>query len=254
MKKLTKKIVSKAFAKLGFSIVKTTMVAQRAERGYIPTLETVAAAQRRGLSVCDYVEDQWRIHGNTERVVDQMASGGMFAVEQPFILEIGAGTGRYIEKVLARCAPVQYESYETAPDWADWLQKQYPIISREADGVSLKQTPALSIDILHANGVFVYLPFLVAYSYWMEMFRVVKNGGWVAFDIISEACMDEQTAGKWLAKQIHYPCFISKDYVISLFARKGFVLKKSFMSQYGEGQSEYLVFRRQDVLSFNGAN
>jgi SAM-dependent methyltransferase len=244
MKKTAKKALDRVLAKLGFTLTRSTKAGKQPSLGYIPAQETVSAAQRRGLSVCDYVEDLWGKQGDTQRVIDQMASSGVFETANPFILEIGAGTGRYLEKVLARSRPARYESYETAPDWSEWLRSKYPIAAQEADGISLRQTPAHSIDLLHAHGVFVYIPFLVSYRYWLEIFRVVKPGGWVVFDIMSENCLDEQTVDKWLATEHSYPCFVSKEYIVSLFAKNGFSLRASFMNRYGEGRSEYLLLVR----------
>jgi len=213
--------------------------------GYISAKETISAAKREGLSVCDYVERLWGKPGDTQRVIQQIASWGVFDVENPHILEIGAGTGRYLEKVLEKCKPAKYEIYEIARDWAEWLQSTYPIVSHEADGMSLSQTSDHSVDILHAHGVFVYLPFLMSYRYFKEIWRVVKNGGSIIFDICSEDCMDEATVEKWLSSEHYYPCFLSKGYVISLFERQGFSLFATFMNSYGEGRSEYLVFERE---------
>lgn len=196
------------------------------------------------MTVCDYVERLWDQAGDTQRVIDQMASCGVFEQEVSRVLEIGPGTGRYLEKVLGIRKPDSYEIYETAQDWAEWLQARYPIVSREADGVSLHRTSTDSVDVLHAHGVFVYLPFLVSYRYWKEIWRVVRGGGWVVFDIYSEDCLDAPTVEKWLASGNSYPCFLSRDYVVSAFARNGFSLQKTFMNRHGAGRSEYLVFVR----------
>lgn len=233
------------FVRLATTIVRKS--SNKSSLGYISSKETVSAAERERLSVCDYVEKLWNQSGDTQRVIDQMASCGVFEVNSPNILEIGAGTGRYLEKVLANCKPAKYESYETARDWSEWLQAKYPIISHAADGVSLRQTQAHSVDLLHAHGVFVYLPFLVSYSYWKEIWRVMKSGGFVVFDIISEDCLDELAVEKWLMSENRYPCFLSKDYLVSLFGKHGFALFKTFTTRYGEGQSLYLVFVRNDA-------
>ena len=182
-----------------------------------------------------------------------MASCGLFEARDPSVLEIGAGTGRFLEKVLEMCGPASYESYETARDWADWLKSRYPIISQEADGESLRQTTSQSIDLLHAHGVFVYLPFLVSYRYWKEIWRVVRGGGSAVFDIISEDCLDELTVEKWLRSKHKYPCFLSKDYVVSLFEKHGFSLLQTFTNRCGEGLSEYLVLVRNDAAPAGAA-
>lgn len=237
MKTLIKKILKRSLAQRGLAI---TGIRQ----SYMPAEETIAAADREGLSVCDYVERLWDQQGCTQMVIDQMSLCGAFAVTSPNIVEIGPGTGRYLEKVIQKCNPAKYESYEPLPDWVDWLQSKYPIISHKADGETLWQTPNKSVDIVHSHGVFVYIPFLIAYGYFKEIWRVTADGGIVVFDIFSEDCLDEETMDKWLDSTHRYPCFLSKSYVASHFVKHGFRLINTFKNKHGAGQSEYLVFTR----------
>ncbi|MDI6729866.1 MAG: hypothetical protein QMD44_13215 [Thermodesulfovibrionales bacterium] len=109
MKEYVKKAVKRFLAQRGLVITRVSL-------GHISAKKTVSAAEREGLSVCDYVEKLWDKSGDTQRVIDQMASCGVFEVKNPNVLEIGTGTGRYLEKVLAKCKPSIYESYETARD------------------------------------------------------------------------------------------------------------------------------------------
>jgi len=245
MQKLAKRLLARLLARRGLEMV---AIAPRLPDFFIAE-DMVLAAEREGLSVSDYVEELQGVRGEAQHVVDEMASCGAFEAPNPVVLEIGTGTGRYVGKVLAKCTPSRYESYEVLRDWAEWLRSTYPVVSHEADGASLRQTPSNSVDILHSHGVFVYLPFLACYRYWREMWRVTKPGGIVVFDIFSEDCMDEATVEEWLKPTavVHppdYPCFLSKNYVASLFARHGFESVGTFMSRLGEGRSEYLVFVR----------
>jgi len=239
--------IERLHVRRALSITRIRDTAKVSSLGYISAKETISAAEREGLSVCDYVEKLWNNQGDTQRVIDQMASCGVFEAKSPNVIEIGPGTGRYLEKVLEECRPAKYEIYETARDWAEWLQSKYKIVSHEADGVSLRQTQDSSVDLLHAHGVFVYLPFLVSYRYWLEMWRVIRIGGWVVFDIYSEDCFDEQKVEEWLKSEHNYPCFLSKQYIVSLFRKHGFSLVNTFMNKHGAGRSEYLVFVRKKV-------
>jgi SAM-dependent methyltransferase len=247
MKELAKTIVRRLLAQRGLVITRVGKASNNFSLGYISASKTVSTAEHEGLSVCEYVEKLWQQQGDTQRVIDQMAAAGVFEAKDSTVLEIGAGTGRYLEKVLAKCKVAKYESYETTRDWAEYLQSNYPIISHEADGVSLKQTPAHSVNLLHAHGVFVYLPFLISYRYWKEIWRVMKSGGFVVFDIISEDCLDALTVKKWLISEHSYLSFLSKDYVVSVFGKHGFSLFKTFTNRYGKGRSEYLIFVRNDA-------
>jgi SAM-dependent methyltransferase len=202
------------------------------------------AAKNEGLSVCDYVEKLWDKQGDTQAVIDNMAKAGALTPGLSQVLEIGTGTGRYLEKVVRDFHPQQYSSYETDPGWAQWLEQAYPVHSLQADGQSLGQTPDRSVNLVHAHGVFVYLPLMVSYRYWKEIWRVTADQGYVVFDIISEECLDKNQVQRWLDSGHNYPCFLGKDYVVGVFAENGFQWCCEFSNRYGEGTSLYLVFQR----------
>ena len=207
-------------------------------RGYITARETVEAARREGLSVCDYVERLWNQQGQTEQVVARMASLGLLP-ERPCIVEIGPGTGRYLEKILQRCRPEAYEIYETADDWAQWLAATYPVRLQPADGVSLRESSAAAADLVHAHGVFVYLGDEVTWNYFREMQRVTRTGGAVVFDYYPEEVAEGRPPGQWQAT------YLARDKVLAAWQAQGFALIDSFRHPHGGVFSEYLVFRRQ---------
>ncbi len=243
MSTLTERISNRILTKKGLTTIRKSTL-YGTGNNYIPAKETVSAANRDGISVCDYVEKLWGMQGDTQRVIDQMELFGAFAYTDPVIVEIGTGTGRYLEKILLKCDPTRYESYEIAHDWAEWLHIKYKIISHDADGVTLKQTPDMSANLVHAHGTFVNTPFFVSFSYWKEIWRITKVNGMVIFDILSEDCLDEPTLEKWLKSKLTYPYFLSKNFVVSLFNKHGFSLENTFLNPAGEGQSEYLIFTR----------
>lgn len=144
---------------------------------YIDAAETIRAASLQGQTVCEYVESLWDQRGWTDRVIEEMQEAGSLAPCDR-VCEIGPGTGRYLERVLQRVSPRQYDIYETADDWAIWLAETYtpPVVRQPADGHTLRQTPDRSCGLVHAHGVFVYLPFLHAFEYFAEMARVCAGG------------------------------------------------------------------------------
>jgi hypothetical protein len=205
---------------------------------------TIAAAQQAGLSVGDYVEQLWGNSGGSAKVIQKLFDIGAISPATKTIVEIGPGTGRYLDHILKRHQSERYQIYETAQNWSEWLASTYPIEACVADGQSLKQTDDASIDLVHAHGVFVYLPFLVSCSYFREIFRVTKREGFVAFDVISEECMTREIIDKWLGSVIRDPCILPKQHLTAMFKDAGFSLIKTFTSPYGEGISEYFVFQR----------
>lgn len=242
-------LIKKIFYKLGFNISKIST--QKLNKnsnssilGYISANETITKANDCGLSICDYVEKEWNKVGDTKKIIDQIADFIVFENIKT-ICEIGAGTGRYMEKVFQICKPTKYESYEPDEEWATYLKRNYPIINCETNGKELKQTADNSIDLLHAHGVFVYLPLMVSLQYFLEICRVVKEGGYAVFDVISEDCLDNESVNKWLKSQHIYPCFLSTDLVDRVFLSYNFIRVGSFFSNYGAGPSKYLIYKKQ---------
>jgi SAM-dependent methyltransferase len=225
-------------------IVMTTIRPPFHRGDYISAPATIAAAQAAGLSVGDYVERLWQEPGGSASIIKKLREIGAISSATKSIVEIGSGTGRYIEHTLKCCRPTLYQIYETDDAWASWAAKSYPVKACAADGRSLKFTKSNSTDLIHAHGVFVYLPFMISYRYFKEIARVVAPGAFVAFDICSEACFDTETAEKWLASDHNWPCFLSTAYVRQFFHNNGFVFVESFLTPFNVGWSEYLVFRQ----------
>jgi hypothetical protein len=213
--------------------------------GYISAAEMVSAAKAAELSVTEYCEQLWKTPGKAAAVIHKLAALGAVSASTKSVVEIGPGIGRYIEATLKLCSPDRYQIYETALDWRKWLASEYPIEACNADGRTLGQTPNNSADLIHAHGVFVYIPFLVTYRYFEEIVRVAAPHSFVAFDIVSEPCLDDKTVANWLQAGDEYLCFLSKGYVIDFFAHRGFQEIHSFLVPSGAGLSEYLIFRRQ---------
>ena len=214
--------------------------------GYVSATATVKAAQKRGTSVCDYLEWLWNEPGITRAVVENMRKIGVFDTPIATVCEIGTGSGKFLEKTIACCRPKRYESYEPDREWSDWLQREYDIISQPADGYSLRHTSAGSVDLVHAHGVFVYLPFLTTYRYFREIARVAAHRAYVVFDIISEDCMDEATVNEWHCTDHNFPVMLPRQYVINIFKSWGFFLRGEFSSRYDVGRSHYMVFQHDE--------
>lgn len=168
---MIKKIVKFIFNFLGFKVT-------RRKSHYIDAKKTIRNAKQLGKTVCEYVEEIWNIKGNTDTIITKLKEVGAFRHCNE-VLEIGPGTGRYLESVLKEVKPSHYHIYEIDKDWANWLQKTYKpfVIAHPADGHSLSATPDNFCGLVHAHGVFVYLPFLTAFEYFSEIVRVCLQGG-----------------------------------------------------------------------------
>jgi phospholipid N-methyltransferase len=243
-----KKVINSILGLLNLRLIKANHIKNiSSDLGYISAKETVKSAQNRGLSICDYVEKMWNQVGETQKVIDNMEKFGAFQNANQTVCEIGAGTGRYMEKVITICAPKRYESYETASDWAEWLEKEYEIISLESDGFSLKSTVENSIDLIHSHGVFVYLPFFDSLRYFKEIDRVASKNAIIVFDCITEDCLDEVSLNKWLKSDYNFPRILPEKYIFDFFPNNQYKLIGNFFTPYGQGKSKYFVFKRTNL-------
>jgi hypothetical protein len=217
-------------------------------RDYIPFEETIAAAEKEGLSAGDYIETKHNRGANTTRqTIDQLRNMGVLHEGVRRICEIGPGSGRYLEKTIDICHPDRYEIYESALDWRRYLSRKYKVVAHEADGLSLAQTPSSSIDLVHAHKVFIGLPFLAAYGYFLEMVRVLAPEGKIVFDLVTEGCMREEIVKRWLAARggyQAYPNLFPRQYVIDFFASKKLALEGAFTVANEPGETECMVFGR----------
>ena len=239
-----KKILNYILGVFKIKLIKTAHLKNNSTGlGYISAKETVRNAKKEGLSVCDYVEKLWGQAGETKKVIDNMEKFGAFKNPDPTICEIGTGTGRYMEKIIGKCNPLRYESYETATDWADWLKKEYNIISQESDGFSLKDTNDNSIDLVHSHGVFVYLPFFDSLRYFKEIDRISSKNAIIVFDCITEDCLDELLLNKWIDSQFSFPRIMPEKYIFDFFPISNYKLVGNFFTPYGQGKSKYFVFK-----------
>ncbi|GIK40329.1 MAG: hypothetical protein BroJett011_41620 [Chloroflexota bacterium] len=217
-------------------------------RDYIPFEETLAGANEAGLSVGDYIDVRHNKPGATQETIDQMAALGVFRNKIERVCEIGPGSGRYLDKTLQACNPAYYEIYETAGEWEKWLVQKYKVTSHPTDGKSLAYTPSCSIDLVQAHKVLPGQPSLTICRYFVEMARVVRDGGKVVFDVVTEDCLDNATLEQWFVADggyQHYPCLMPKQYTIDFFCERHFSFDGSFLVPMAPGKTECLVFTKQ---------
>jgi len=224
-------------------------------RAFIPFAATLDGARRAGLSVPDFVDQAYNVPGATEAAVQRMRELGAFDGSIERSCEIGPGTGRYLVRIRAICRPRYYEIYETAPDWAEWLVQQHGVVLQPTDGKSLAATPSSSIDLVHAHKVFEALSTLTALGYLREMARVVRPGGRVIFDAMTEGCLDAQVLERWMAAgAIHgaYPAVLPRSLVLGLAQAWGLRLLGSFIVPMKPGSTECFVFLSERQSEQNG--
>lgn len=219
--------------------------------GYLDAVSTVRNANEAVQSVCCYLESletDPRKAGRRDRIVSRMQQCGILN-NLCRICEIGAGTGMYLEKVVEVADPEWYEVYETDPGWCTYLRSRYStgrtrLHIRNADGATLKDTEAASCDLIHAHGVFVYLPLLQILDYLREAARVMKSGGHLVFDCYLDSSFDLESARKWLDSQWRFPVVIPERLLLEYV--EGLSLKRieRFTEIHGASAVDYQVFRK----------
>src|SRR5262249_54603549 len=141
--------------------------------------------------------------------------------------------------------PSYYEIYETADDWADWLVERHGVQRQPCDGLSLSATPAASIDLVMAHKVFPSVPTLVTIRYLIEMARVLRPGGKLLFDVVTERCLDVATIDRWMASgkgYNHYPTGTPESVVLDVLGRGGLSLRGRFVYPMEPGTTECMLF------------
>ncbi len=220
--------------------------------GYLSVSSVVPAAQRSGLSLAEYLERE-NIGGVGRRrdtIITQLqALGGL--PQLAHLVEIGPGTGMFLEQALALCQPRQVELYETAQDWREYLQQTYrspayTLQAHAADGHSLHASASASADAVYAHGVLVYLPLLTAFAYLAESLRVLRPGGLLVFDVFLDTHFDWPQIQRWQQQcpQYHFPVVMPRATLEAFCRQANLEPMGEFSVNYHAAQSTYFVFRK----------
>ncbi|MFF3940951.1 methyltransferase domain-containing protein [Streptomyces phaeofaciens] len=241
--------IKRLVGRTGFDIVRSTD-----NRGgvddFLPFEATMRAARAAGLSVGDHIDEVMNgTPGATQSTIDELRALGVFAAGPNTVLEIGPGSGRYLEKTLKECSPDRYEIYETAAPWADYLVNTFGVVAQPTAGSSLAPTPDGSIDLVQAHKVFNTVTFLCASRYFFEMARVTRPGGRIVFDVMTETCLEPAVVRAWAtqggAGHDSYPAAMPRQTCVDLFATLGCSLQAGFLAPMGVASTEVLVFKKE---------
>jgi hypothetical protein len=243
-----KSAVNRSLAPIGVKISRVADHEWSDTANYIPFQQTMERASAAKMSVGDYVDAVMNgMPGSSQSTIDKMASLGVFSGALQTVVEIGPGTGRYLEKTLRAGHPSRYEIYETAGSWSAYLVKQYNVILQPTDGYSLTGTADGSADLVQAHKVFSSVPFMVTCCYWREMTRVIRPGGWAVFDVVTERCLSAEAVETWSKSGVRngsYPAAMPRDAAVGFFTAREFTLAGSFIVPMSPGSTELLVFKR----------
>lgn len=245
MKQFIKKVLQKYLLKKGLQI--TTI-----GEGYFSPGDVVPKAKEANLSLAEYLENN-NIGGVGKRR-DEIVRKIVEAINIPnaSILEIGTGTGMYLEKLYPIFNCKNYEVYETNWQWVNYLKEEYTdfenIKFQLTDGKSLAYTKTESIDMVSAHGVLVYLPILVTINYLHEMYRVCKKGGYLIFDCFTDENFSLATAQQWYQDKHNYtfPVVTSLHLINDFKSHYNLQLVKTFSAPYHASVSTYFIFLKSN--------
>jgi len=132
--------------------------------------------------------------------------------------------------------------------WAEYLVKNFGVSLRKTDSYSLSGTPDASVDLVQAHKVFNTIPAMATMCYWRESVRVLRPGGWIVFDIVTEECLSPEVIDSWAVSGIRngtYPTPFPLKSAVDYFSVSGFELVGSYLFEMRPGLSQLLAFRRR---------
>ena len=83
--------------------------------------------------------------------------------------------------------------------------------------------------------------------YYLEMIRVVRNGGKIAFDIVTEECLEDDVLDAWLrtgSGYQHYPSMVPRQFTVDFFQRRGCSHDGDFLVPMKPGTTNCFVFTK----------
>ena len=219
--------------------------------GYLDAQSILKAASKENIPVTEYLEKN-NIGGvgrTRDDVINVLQHKNVFS-DCEKILEIGAGTGMYLEKFIELCTPNTYEVYETNLGWSEYLKHRYNRLTdlkvHNADGSTLAYTNNDSVDKVTAHGVFVYLPIIITFQYLKEAFRVCKNGGQIIFDCFTDRIFTADEILRFREVNPHYdfPVVIPEKAIIDFCTRFNLVIESQTDIPYHSTYSTYYILRK----------
>ncbi len=240
---MIKKLFKRYVNKFGFELVPTG-------QGYFCPFTVVPLAKAKNMSLCEYLEtyNEGGVGKRRDAVIEKLFSSLPQNISS--ILEIGTGTGMFLEKIIPKYEPTKYEVYETTLSWVQYLKEEYQnfkqINYHSADGKTLWQTKTESIELVTSHGVFVYLPLISSVQYLEEMYRVCKKDGYIVFDCFTDENFHLSTVEDWLKEEHEYrfPVLIPTSIINAYALKNKLELVSKFDINYHSSFATYYIFKK----------
>ena len=143
--------------------------------------------------------DLERFWAEGERDLDTLLGGlGASIDARDEVLEIGCGVGRLTRVLAARAATVR--ALDVSERMLERARKLNPSLTNVAwtlgDGCSLSQIGTGSVDVCVSHVVFQHIPdACITLGYVREIGRVLRPGGWAAFQISNDPAVHAKAPG-----------------------------------------------------------
>lgn len=242
LKSTVKNFAQRALEPLGHTIIPIPF-------GGLPYMnceDSIRKAKQLGMTIPEYYANTRNEPGVIENLFKYLDTIVPFANFKT-VTEIGAGTGRFLELVKKRCsASCRHEVYETDQAWSAYLAEHYGVTAHPTRGFALDATADASVDLVHADYVFAYLPATTAFRYFDEICRVLKPGGYAFFDAYFDADCDLTAIREWMQHSDNYQIILPRHAIIELFKGAGCeLIDDSHLMKVYRGHTRYLIFRKR---------
>ncbi len=139
----------------------------------------------------------WR--GGEEALAALLGAGGVSLSGGEQVVEIGCGAGRMTRAIAARARHV--EAIDVSSEMLDVARRMNPQLENvrwlHGDGVSLAPIGSATADACISHVVFQHIPDpAVTIGYVREMGRVLRPGGWAAFQVSNDPTIHRRRAAR----------------------------------------------------------
>jgi SAM-dependent methyltransferase len=240
-------VVRRGLAHLGLAI-------QPIGTPYLDARATLRSAREQGVSLATLLArqvDDPRKLGLEDRVVEAMEQRGLLG-DARSVIEIGPGTGPYLERFATRGVVCQYHAYEPDVHWRRYLRRtvcpRYPgcrFVLPAADGESLRESASGRFDLVQAHFVFTYIPTVKTLAYVAEAARVLRPGGHLVADFFLDDTFDVEVVRAWLDRRWKYAVVTPRLVLEHWLDACGLAIVDRFAELRGASTGTYLILRRE---------
>ncbi|MBK8550269.1 MAG: class I SAM-dependent methyltransferase [Ignavibacteria bacterium] len=241
-----KKLINSVLGKFGYQLQRKNRNAKintSNADGYPGYAE---AAKKLNMDVNDY-EDNTLGWVKSLPVLKEVFFPYLATIQNPGILELGPGTGRWTRHILNEAKSLNFREYILA-DHSQWMidfltsyfrdEPNFTFIKNNGSNLSDVKN---NVDIIFAQGVFVALKPAYHYLYSHEFYRILNDGGYCIIDYFN--CDSPEGWDYFVneSKKLNlWYTYFTHDFINKTFETAGF----TFVKRFTYGKANFVVFRK----------